>query len=338
MKQKSFKLILLFFIIYSILFLCGAGVLFTGGRAVSFSGESVFAATPSLSVPDISFYSALPFVFKPSAEEEQINPAVQSPVVKQEQFKTYDAEPAVMGSVLQIKNSTDYAVDTEALLASPFPLGNDGPKVLIVHTHTSEAYAQSESYAYVPSDAYRTENTEYNICRVGKKLAETLERHGISVLHDTTSHDYPSYSGCYARSLSTVEKNLAEHPSIEVVIDLHRDAISDAEGNYLKTTAEIDGKESAQALVVVGTDAGGLPHDTWENNLSLGLKVQKAICEMYPGLARPLHLRTERFNGHASKGALLIEIGSNGNTMEEALYCAELVGNALSKALLGLMK
>ncbi len=336
MKKKTPKFVLLFFILFCMTFLCGAGLLL-GKRTFAFSAESVFAAVPTLALPNTAYYSALPYAFKSTQKLVEPEANFPTPMPKTESFATYNAEPAAIENVLQIKNSTDYTVDIEALLNAPFPLESGGPKVLIVHTHTSEAYAQSESYSYVPSDAYRTENTDYNICRVGKQLAETLESHGISVIHDTKSHDYPSYSGCYGRSLSTIEKNLAEHPSIEVVIDLHRDAISDADGNYLKTSAEIEGKQSAQALIVVGTDAGGLPHSTWQNNLSLGLKVQKAICDMYPGLSRPLHLRTERFNGHASAGALLIEIGSNGNTMEEALYCAELVGNALSKTLLALM-
>ena len=119
-----------------------------------------------------------------------------------------------------------------------------------------------------------------------------------------------------------------------MMIDLHRDAIAGGDGGYLKTACEINGKTAAQALVVIGTDRGGLPHADWQTNLALGLKVQKKLCEMYPGLPRPLHLRTERFNGHVSGGALLLEIGSCGNTMEEALYTAELVGNAISALLL----
>jgi len=252
-------------------------------------------------------------------------------------YDTYVPEPATLGGSLQIKNSTSYTFDADALLSAPFPLQDGQPKVLILHTHTSEAYAPDEKYIYTPSDAYRTEDPAFNVCRIGRALAESLEAAGISTLHDTTSHDYPSYSGCYGRSLETIEKNLALYPTIDVVIDLHRDAISAPDGGYMKTAAEINGKTAAQALVVVGTDAGGLPHPNWQKNLSLGLKVQKTLCDMYPGLARPLHLRTERFNGHAAEGALLIEIGSNGNTMEEALYSAELVGQALSKTLLSLM-
>ncbi|MDD6308623.1 MAG: stage II sporulation protein P [Clostridia bacterium] len=247
-----------------------------------------------------------------------------------EEEHTFSSDPAIVQDTLQIKNSPGYTFDTNALLEKPFPLTNDAPKVLIVHTHTSEAYTPSEEFNYTASDAYRIEDPALNICRVGQELASVLEKNGVSAIHNTTSHDYPSYSGCYGRSLQTIEKELSDHPSIQIVIDLHRDAIQGSDGTYLKTLAKIDGQNTAQALVVIGTDAGGLPHPNWQENLSLGLKLQKKLCTMYPGLARPLHLRTERFNGHASPGSLLIEIGSNGNTMEEALACARLVGNVLS--------
>ena len=202
-----------------------------------------------------------------------------------------------------------------------------------MHTHTSEAYTQSEAFPYISSDAYRTEDTEKNICLVGKKLKETLEKNGVRAIHDTTSHDYPSYSGCYGRSLNTVEKHLAEDPSIELIIDLHRDALSDQNGNYLKTYTKIDGRDCAQAVIIIGTDAGGLHHPSWEDNLAIGIQLQNNICNLYPTLTRPLQLRKERFNGHVNPGAVLIEIGSNGNTMEEALYCAELMGEAIAKTM-----
>ncbi len=328
----------LFFLLFSAIFYgIGTALLSVFPSLPSLMGEEVVFASADFSPPPSSLLTALPLSLRAPGDKRTVPlPSSQPKKVEtppQEEYPTYEAEPAMKNGVLQIKNSTAYPVDIAALLESPFPLTAMQPKVLILHTHTSEAYTPSEGYGYTPSDAYRTEDTDFNICRIGRVLAQTLEAGGITAIHDTTSHDYPSYSGCYGRSLETIEKNLALYPSIEIVIDLHRDAISAGDGSYLKTLAEINGKPSAQALVVVGTDAGGLTHPSWEKNLSLGLKLQKTLCEMYPGLARPLHLRTERFNGHAAEGALLIEIGSCGNTMEEALYCAELVGHALSKTI-----
>ncbi len=245
-------------------------------------------------------------------------------------YTTYPAEPAVISDALQVKNTANYSFDQTALLNAPLSFQKGGPKVLLYHTHTSEAYVPTEKYPYTASDTYRTEDPAYNVCRVGDAIASVLEAHQIGVIHETKSHDYPSYSGCYNRSLETVRSILAENPSIEIAIDLHRDALAAKDGGYMKTAATIDGQSAAQALIIVGTDAGGLSHPDWQSNLSLGLKLQNTLCQMYPGLARPLQLRAERFNGHVLKGALLIEIGACGNTLEEALVCADAVGNALA--------
>ena len=332
MKTKAIKLPYIF--VFTVLSLCVLSLCFFRMAPKKFSTEAVFSAGSQKKELDFAFYSALPFAAskKPAKTEETKN--VPFSPAKETQFETYNAEPSIVSGILQIKNNTPYSPDIASLLKKPFDLKGKTPTVLILHTHTSEAYAQSEAYPYTPSDAYRTENTEKNICFVGEKLGETLKKNGISVIHDKTSHDYPSYSGCYARSLETAEKHLRENPAIDIIIDLHRDAISDENGHYLKTSAKIDGKDSAQAVIIVGTDAGGLPHPNWEENLSIGLKVQETICKLYPDLVRPLQVRSERFNGHACSGSLLIEIGTNANTMEEALYCAELVGDALSQTLL----
>ncbi len=295
-------------------------------------GEAVFArGNGPYVLPQFSPFPLAPVVKKEMPSGETPPPASPEKVVPPDVF---EASPAVENGVLAVQNSAGYSFDRAALLASPFSLLSESPRVLLLHTHTSEAYTESDGFSYTPSDVFRTEDQAFNICRVGSAMAEILRARGITVVHDTTSHDYPSYSGCYARSLETIEKNIAESGAFDLVIDMHRDAISDESGRYLKTACEVEGKTAAQALLVIGTDAGGLPHDTWQENLALGLKIQKTLSEMHPGLMRPLHLRKERFNGHAAHGALLLEIGSCGNTMEEALYTAELVGEALADFLL----
>ena len=300
---------------------------------VPFSTEVVFASHAS--PPSLPLFSVLPLapVGEKTAPVKTTAP-VSTKAPAPADAAIFDAKPALINGKYQIQNSAGYAFDTDALLSLPFSVSGEKPRVLLYHTHTSEAYTESEGYTYTASDAYRTEDQSLNICRVGEALRASLEAQGIEVVHDTTSHDFPSYSGCYARSLETVENNLALSGNFDLVIDLHRDAIAGEDGRYLKTACEINGKTAAQALVVIGTDRGGLPHPNWQTNLALGLKVQKKLCEMYPELPRPLHLRTERFNGHVSDRALLLEIGSCGNTMEEALYAAELVGNAISAVLL----
>ena len=248
--------------------------------------------------------------------------------------------PASFPGGLTVRNATDYDVDLAALLAEgpALRLPADGPQVLIVHTHTSEAYTPSDGCRYEASDNMRTQDTNYNILRVGDVLQAKLEEAGLQVLHDRTVNDYPSYPGSYGRSGAAVEAALAEHPSIRVIIDLHRDALCSDDVVY-KTVAELpDAEPCAQVMFVVGTDSLGLDHPNWRQNLQLAAYLQDAVCAAHPTLMRPIDLVRERYNQHLSPGMLLIEIGSSGNTLPEALRAAELFGSAAGNALMRLME
>ena len=148
------------------------------------------------------------------------------------------------------------------------------------------------------------------------------------MIQDRSLHDYPSYSGAYASARESIETILADNPSICLVLDLHRDAIPTGSGQ-MDTSATVNGQESAQLMLVVGTDAGGLDHPNWEQNLSLALKLQLQLEKAHPGLCRPLNLCAERFNGDASPGALLIEVGAAGNTHHEALLAAQALADGI---------
>ena len=122
-------------------------------------------------------------------------------------------------------------------------------------------------------------------------------------------HDYPSYTHSYKKSLETIERNLKEHPSIKIVFDVHRDALGDAQ-NKVKFTADINGEKAAQAMLVCGTNSMGLWFDNWEDNLRFAMQIQDRLERCYPGLARPVNIRRERFNLHATRGSVLIEVGT----------------------------
>lgn len=231
---------------------------------------------------------------------------------------------------LGIRNDIGENIDIKALLDTKTEVKEGKVQVLILHTHTSEAYTKTAETEYEESDAYRTQNGERNIIAVGEVMAEELESRGIGVIHDKTYHDYPAYSGAYKRALGTIAKNINENPGITLVIDVHRDALQNKDGSYMKTMAEINGEKCAQALIVIGTDKGGLEHKNWRENLKWGLKLQNIMTKKYPGLPRALHLCNERYNGHTSTGAMIIEIGSNGNTLPEAEKTAKLVGECIA--------
>lgn len=233
---------------------------------------------------------------------------------------------------LKINNATNYNIDLNSLCAEELKieLTKTEPEVLIVHTHTTECYVGDE----MSGESERTTNETYNMCALGEIVSETLESYGIQTVHDKTIHDYPSYQGSYTRALETINKNMKQYPSIKIILDIHRDAYIYSDGSKLKVTAEIDGKNAAQVMLVLGTDSMGLNHPNWRSNLTLAAKIQNAAEIMYPGLMRSVNLRRERFNMHITTGSLLLEIGSNGNTLSEAKLSAEYIANAIAAVLI----
>ncbi len=246
-------------------------------------------------------------------------------------FSPYTTANLKKGKVY-VNNRTGLDVSITSLLkAYSLKVSADthDPQVLIVHTHATENYASQDDY-YTKKDMARTGDESRNVIGVGNKLTSVLKKAGISVIHDKTLHDDPSYSGSYTRSYNTVEKYLKEYPTIKVVLDIHRDAIGEGD-DLVKPVTEIKGKKAAQVMICVGSNTGNVDYyPNWEKNLSFGLKLQENIETLYPGLARSLYLAYDRcWNQNLSTGSIIIEFGTNGNTIEEAKYSASLVGNAL---------
>lgn len=237
---------------------------------------------------------------------------------------------------ISVKNYTAYKIDIPGLLNQEVSVslqtGADSPQVLILHTHGSEAYMPDGTYE--ESDTYRTQNKEHSVIKVGDELESSLEAMGISVIHDREIYDYPSYIGSYGRSLTVAESYMKQYPGIQVVIDLHRDALIESDGTFYKTVADVNGGQCAQVMLVVGTDSSGLSHGNWQKNFSTALKLQSAMNEKYPTLARPISLREERFNQHLSSGAILLEVGTNGNTLDEAITAVGYFSDCLADVLL----
>ena len=239
------------------------------------------------------------------------------------------------GETIEVKYGGDYRPDLGEIIARPTGLDFSGsePRVLIISTHATEAYAMEPGWEYTPSAQARTTDTDYNVVRVAEELAGVLRRGGVSVIHDSTLNDYPSYTGSYNQARSRIQDILEEYPTIQMVIDVHRDAVEDEAGNQLGTAREILGQDSAQVMLVIGTDEGGMDHPDWEDNLSWALKIQKNLDEEAPGLARPLNLRIERFNEDLTPGSILLEVGTAGDTLREALTAVDLFGQGLLTAM-----
>ncbi len=241
----------------------------------------------------------------------------------------------VKHSNIWVKNESGKGIDLKWLLSAklPFKLSGKGPYVLIVHTHGSEAYFPQGKESYALTDVERTSDKRYNVIRVGDELEKVLKENGIPVLHDRNIYDSPSYNGSYTRTLDAIAAALKKNPSIKVVIDVHRDAMTDSDGTKYRTVAEINGKRYAQMMLVMSTGESGLPHPDWAENLKLAVKLQEAMSSKYPDIMRPINLRKERFNMHATKGSMLVEVGTSANSIGEAIESIKLLGKELSHIL-----
>lgn len=216
-----------------------------------------------------------------------------------------------------------------------FTLG-EGPQILIVHTHGSEAYSQTDGLTYQESDSYRTTDCSRNMVRVGEEMAQIFRENGFEVIHDTNLYDYPAYNGAYDRSGAAVKDWLAKYPTIKIILDVHRDALVGTDGSIYKLVSEENGEKVAQVMLVVGTDGSGASHPYWIDNLALAIRYQQELISDYVTLARPIVLRNSRYNQNLSTGSLLVEVGGHGNTLTEALAGARLFAQSVSQVLLGL--
>ena len=234
-----------------------------------------------------------------------------------------------------VKNTTGRAISIqEELQKQPdINMRTDGPKVLIMHTHTTEGYELFDRGYYDKSYSIRTTNATQSVVRVGDEIQKALEAQGIGVIHDTTVHDYPAYNGSYGRSADTVKAQLEKNPSIQVVLDIHRDGITSEDGTRVKPTVEIDGKKAAQVMIIAGCESQSVSHPDWELNLRLAMRLQQSLATNFPDLARPLKFMNANYNQNLTHGSILIEMGSEANTLDEAMYSGQMVGEALGQVL-----
>ena len=235
--------------------------------------------------------------------------------------------PSYSGEV-EVLNSAGVEADFAALLEEPLSwnLRDGEPAVLILHTHTTESYTRRDE-PYVEVSAWRTLDEGYNMLSIGDAVAAALEKAGIAVIQDRTVHDYPSYNGSYADARETIRELLEEYPTVRMVLDLHRDAAEAPSGGQYRTLANVDGKQSAQLMPVMGSGFEG-----YRENLGLALKLMAQLERQAPGITRPLVIRRASFNQDLCPGAVLMEVGAAGNSREEALLAA----NQLAQAIIAL--
>lgn len=268
------------------------------------------------------------FFVLPEREEplKTENPQVENidePILQSESVK--------IDKGLKVSNATEYEINPQDFINQPltFKLDNSEPQVLIMHTHTTECYSEE---TYVKGTPDRNLDETKNITAVGYAMMQVFSDNGINVIHDKTVHDYPSYNAAYQSADATIRKNLDAHKGIKVVLDVHRDGITRADGTKVKLVTDINGEKTAQIMLVVGTNVN-LEHQNWQENFKFASKIQAKAVDMFPSLMRPIDLRKERFNEQLTLGSLIVEVGSNGNTMDEAIRGGKRVAEVISVVL-----
>lgn len=213
---------------------------------------------------------------------------------------------------------------------------SDQPQVLIMHTHACESYLVGSGDYQDESYTCRTTDPNQSVVAVGQKISEKLAEKGICVIHDGTMHDYPAYNGCYDRAEDTVSSILKKYPTIKVVLDVHRDGIVESDGTPVAAVNEINGRQAAQVMIISAASDGYYYVPNYLDNFHFACLLQGQMESENPGITRPVLFQYCQYNQHLTTGSLLLEIGSQGNTLEQALYTAELIGDSIGNALLTL--
>ena len=241
-----------------------------------------------------------------------------------------------------IHNSTGYKPDTAALLAGElkqtadfeYLVASGSPMVLIVHTHATEGFCEDgATYCDTTGEYARSKDATKNMIAVGKTLASELERLGISTLHCTVMHDELQYKDSYRRSEESIKQYLEKYPTIRLVIDLHRDAVVQSDGDVVRPVTLHEGKAAAQLMCVVGSSYGGENCPNWEGNLALALKLRESLNVKCADLCRPPYLKSSTYNQELAPYSLLIEAGAGGNSLEEVQRSMVVLAQSLRELL-----
>lgn len=262
-----------------------------------------------------------------------------------ERYPIAESDLSCGGNIHALSNETDYTPDTQTLLDAALPFASlsawrekysdDDPYILILHTHATESYAPEGSISYAADDSFRSDDPEKNMIAVGCVMQECFASAGIPTLHCTEMFDAESYRNAYSLAASAIRSQLEKHPSIQIVLDVHRDSILRADRTNIRPLTVLEGQETAQIMMVVGTDFKGANHPDWQNNLNFALKIQNALTQKEPTLCRAVNLRGAGFNEQYTSGSLLLEIGSCGNTLQQAKQAAITVAQAIVQIVAG---
>lgn len=240
--------------------------------------------------------------------------------------------PAASPSPEMEEGAVGFAIEVLGV-ATPKPAA----RVLIYHTHTYEAFAQSEDDRYQETEKWRTADPEHNVVRVGEELAGLLRGLGLEVVHDTTAFEPPVLSSAYARSLDMLKARAQAGERFDLYIDLHRDAyIASQKG---PNTVSVGGVDMARVMVLIGKGEGASAQGfdekpDWEKNLALAETITACANSQADGVCREVSVKTGRYNQHVADCCILVEAGNNRNTLPEVLAAMPYLADAIYQALM----
>lgn len=260
-------------------------------------------------------------VFVPHVQQAEVDmEALREYETLVQEFYTVDSNTMIGSNQLDAQRFMEKDMTLES--------GGGGPQILIFHTHSQEAFADS-----VPGE------TATSIVGVGDRLAEVLtSQYGYRVLHHVAEYDAETRDDAYSRALPGVEEVLREYPDIQVVIDLHRDSMPEE----TRLVMDVDGRPTARFMFFNGLsrtrktgNIAYLYNENLEDNLAFSFQMQKKAYEYYPGLTRKIYLKGYRYNMHLKPKYLLVELGAQNNTVEEAMNACDPLAHLLHMVLSG---
>ena len=316
----SFRRVYYVSAVAAILICCITPILFID-LGISTAGNDVLTSFPEVERNESSESESIPNNDNNEHYDGKVIEAFLSPYTAKENFRN-----------IYLNNRTESDINLEEIYNLPPNLSfkkNGEVEVLILHTHATEGYLPKDMANYSQEDIDQTEEESRSVIAVGEIIRKKLSDYGIVAIHDKTLHDNPSYQESYNRAAETTKKYLEEYPTIKIVIDIHRDSVS-SNGGLIKGVSQQNGKDAAQIMFVAGSQTGKVSgFDKWQENLKLVLRLQEMAETLYPGLARAIYFTSKKYNQHLSTGSILIEVGTSVNSIEEAKYSAELLGDIL---------
>ncbi len=276
---------------------------------------------------DIEFMSEIQIIDSVADENNNVDVFSNSNIDVNVTSENNTLQRIDVGAIKVLNYSDIRDINFKEMFNGNITLTKISDKILLYNTHTSESYANSENYKFDYTGTRRTTDSNYNMLAIASAFCDNLNSKGFKCIHDTTPHDYGTYTSSYSRSRVTVKNALEKMEGASICIDVHRDAIENLD---YRPSANIKGIQVAQLMFVMGVGSDTTKNPYYFDNLKLAIRLQMLADKVYPGLFKPMIIRNSVYNQDLNKYSLLVEVGATGNTIEEAKLATRCLTNLLN--------